>query len=152
MAGLPDPKPERRRKASREEWAEVLAPAVYEACGWRCIACGEENLAMLSIHHVVPKDRGGDDVLENLVVLCGYKPLKPTGCHKTVQEHLDGWEKVAARVRAFVWARASRLLYARDKLGEDGFDRMYPLPTALAIGDLHRARTPDPELRGANDG
>ncbi len=138
----PDPKPVKPFRASQEEWQQLRAQLE-----WRCVACGEGWKPALGAAHIIGRDEGGDDVLENLVVLCGYQAECPNGCHVLLQEHRNGWEQVAAHVRAYVRARASRLLYVIGKVGEDGFEKRYPTPKFLSIGDLDRYRFPDPSIR-----
>jgi len=150
MAGQPDPKPVKPYRASADEWKTLRHDCMVN-CGWRCVACGEDYAPALSVHHIVGRDQGGADVLENLVVLCGYTEVRPNGCHVVLQEHRNGWERVAAHVRMFVMGRASRTFYVIDNLGVEGFDRMYPVPPFLAIGDLTRYSYPDPMLREGYD-
>ena len=44
-----------------------------------CVICGGIDI---SIHHILPRGQGGDDVWENLVPLCGSGT---TGCHGGVE-------------------------------------------------------------------
>lgn len=132
-----DPKPATRHKADQKEWKAIREHFAH-AC---CVACG---LATESLHHVVPKSQGGDDLVVNLAPLCGDGTR---GCHGRLESHADGWERVAGHIRAYVWARESRLRYVIDKIGIERFDRRYPLPPFLAIGDLARMNQPDPSLR-----
>ena len=73
---LPNPKPARlprkpyrRQVASRKQWARIVA----EKTG-PCRVCGSvENGRMeskIQLHHLVPRSRGGDDTLDNIVPLC----------------------------------------------------------------------------------
>lgn len=133
-----DPKPEPRVKSP-----EALREAREAFRGHPCVACGDGRVGV-SLHHVVPRSQGGDDVVENLVPLCGDGTR---GCHGLLETHGPGWERVAARVRAFVLGRASRTGYVVGKIGRERFDRRYPPLPQLAVGDLDRARTPDPTLR-----
>jgi hypothetical protein len=142
MSGAPDPKPMKPYRATKAEW-ETLRSQL----DWFCVACGESWEPALGAAHIIGRDEGGDDVIENLVVLCGYKEARPNGCHVVLQEHRDGWQKVAYHVRAYVLARASRYGYALRKVGLDGFEKRFPTPPQLAIGDLARYSQPDGFLR-----
>lgn len=54
---------------------------------WRECALCQASLGgttPLSLHHVVRRGRGGDDVRANLVMLCGSGT---TGCHGRVEAH-----------------------------------------------------------------
>jgi hypothetical protein len=139
---LGDPKPRQRLRANQREW-ELLREFFENEC---CCACGLRE--PLSLHHVVPKSQGGDDVRENLVVLCGDGTR---GCHGKLENHEPGWERVAGHVRAYVQARESRLRYVLDRIGQARFDSRYPCPPFLAIGDLDRYGSPDPWLRENRD-
>lgn len=69
MSGAPDPKLGRRR---------IVDPAAVKVAALRdreCAACGDPAA---NAHHILPKDRGGDDVPENIVGLCGSGT---SGCH-----------------------------------------------------------------------
>jgi hypothetical protein len=69
MADLtPDPKP-----AARIVDRDALAVARLR--GDECVACGRPPG---SVHHVIPRGERGDDVTENLLLLCGSGT---SGCH-----------------------------------------------------------------------
>lgn len=133
----PDPKLPRRHVASQRE-TEALRDQFRDA---RCVACGATHV---ELHHVVPRSQGGDDVAENIAPLCHPH-------HQAFEDHSPGWEKIAAYVRMYVWARASRLAYVDEKIGRERFDNRYPLPPFLAISDLDRYRTPDASLSEPED-
>lgn len=59
----PRQKKYRRKVASTKTWAGIAA----ERQG-PCVLCGAPPPN--DLHHVVPRDRGGDDVAENLLALC----------------------------------------------------------------------------------
>lgn len=133
----PRPKPQRRIRASQDDWSDLHR--LFHGQG--CVACG---ITPTEIHHVVPRSQGGDDIEKNLVPLCHPH-------HQMLEDHASGWEQVAGHVRSYVWARSSRLHYVLEKIGLERFDKRYPLPPFLAIGDLDRMRTPDPWLRENGD-
>lgn len=71
MSGAPDPKPLDGRKRDRDP----LALRIAAASNPECVACGAPGA---NAHHVLERDDGGDDVPENMVVLCGSGTLH---CH-----------------------------------------------------------------------
>ena len=77
-----DPKPPKRVKADQNEWQRIRA---RKLTGWPCRICDAEKAD--SLHHIVPKSLGGDDVSDNLVPLCGSGT---TGCHGLVEAR-DVW-------------------------------------------------------------
>ena len=48
----------------------VKTQACYRQNG-RCAMCGEWIDATYEAHHILPRDCGGKDTLENCVILCG---------------------------------------------------------------------------------
>jgi 5-methylcytosine-specific restriction endonuclease McrA len=71
----PDPKDGPRVSALPEEWYRLrrVKDGPCRVCGYRAT----------SLHHLVPRSLGGDDVEQNLVPLCGSGT---TGCHGLVEE------------------------------------------------------------------
>lgn len=63
----------RRRVASPKTWARIRAQKLE---GFPCRVCG--SLGDHDAHHTYPRDRGGDDVAENVMPLC-------RGCHQLVE-------------------------------------------------------------------
>lgn len=66
--------------------ARIKDPELMRQAHWafdECVICGSINI---SIHHILPRGQGGDDVWENLVPLCGSGT---TGCHGGVEAGLD---------------------------------------------------------------
>lgn len=55
----------------------VLAASALQRDGATCYACGVAKRPVLAVHHVVPVELGGRDVLSNLLVLCA-------NCHRSV--------------------------------------------------------------------
>jgi hypothetical protein len=111
----PHPKPLRRVKASSAQWSEIREGFAHATC----VHCG---LEAQSLHHIVPKSQGGDDVPENLAPLCGDGTR---GCHGKLESHGPGWERVAAAIRQYVITNNARRHYAEQKLGAR-FNRRYP--------------------------
>jgi len=60
-----------RLKLNPEEYT-LLRTRVLERDGWRCQECG--SMEGLEVHHMKPRSRLGDDVIDNLMTLCA-------GCH-----------------------------------------------------------------------
>ncbi len=71
------------------------------------------SLAPKELHHVVPRDLGGDDVVDNLVCLC-------SDCHAllTRRDH-HAAARFVARLSDAEYA------YAVEKAGEQVFERVY---------------------------
>lgn len=67
---------------------------VYERDGWTCQHCGNQGGDYgdheLHAHHVVPKSRGGNHELSNLITLCG-------ACHNAAHDHYIPHETPSAR-------------------------------------------------------
>lgn len=64
----------------------IKDPDLLRQAHWafdECVICGEIEI---SIHHVLPRGQGGDDVWENLVALCGSGTH---GCHGAVEHGVD---------------------------------------------------------------
>ena len=60
-----------RLKLDPKEYA-IVRTRVLERDGWRCQECGA--MEGLEVHHMKPRGRLGDDVIDNLITLC-------VGCH-----------------------------------------------------------------------
>ena len=99
----PDPKPRKR----------IKDPALFarmHARGGECALCGQSW--GLSIHHVLSRNAGGDDVPGNLVWLCGHGTA---GCHGLIEN-----EDRAARAilgRFLTDQRPEVVRYLFDRLG-----------------------------------
>lgn len=127
MPGQPDPKPGKKHRADTKEWGElrsVLLPrGAFCACG-----CGRRAH---SLHHLVGRDQGGDDVIENLVPLAGSGT---TLCHGAVQYGQRTWdaaqgvyvdpEVVARGIRKRMTKDAER--YIIEKKGGWWLEKVYP--------------------------
>lgn len=105
----PDPRPESRYVADRDGWAAIGA-----AKGGACRSCGGRGE---EFHHLVPRGQRGDDVAPNLVPLC-------RACHRSLTEHLPGWEEVAHRLREGL--TPLELGYVKAKKGRAWLDRNLP--------------------------
>lgn len=74
-------------REEQEEWRLVRA-SVLSRDRFTCQRCAKRSASGkgLSIHHIMPRDRGGPDDLYNLITLC-HK------CHDTVE--LAGYRTIA---------------------------------------------------------
>ncbi len=66
----PDPKPDARHVATREEWADIARQKAGP-----CRVCG--SLYGIELHHLVNRSQRGDDTANNVIPLC-------QGCHRQV--------------------------------------------------------------------
>lgn len=117
-AVLPDPKPEARIVATRQQWQRMREAKLY---GKRCRCC-EHRAATL--HHLVPKSLGGDDVLPNLIPLCGDGTL---GCHGAVEA-----SRLWARERVRRSLTDDELEYVVAKKSASFLEHYYPWPETAA--------------------
>ena len=115
----PDPKPEVRIRASLVEWGALHV----EKMGY-CYGCGADGE---TLHHLVGRGVGGDDVADNLIPLCGHGSV---GCHGVITSHnRDGasgltYPEVAHAVR--VSLTLPEVGYVLRKKGRDWLDELYP--------------------------
>jgi hypothetical protein len=112
-----------RTKADREQWEEIirlkLGPCLV------CMYLGEKQKLPSSLHHIVSKSLGGDDVSANFGSVCGDGT---TGHHGQIEAHDEETCRVfAAAVQQFDDAAYT---YAIEKLGEDGWLRRYKVEAA----------------------
>ena len=122
-----DPKPMKRFRASQRQWRDIRRTHFEHAC---CINCG---LRTESLHHIIPRSQGGDDVVPNLAPLCG---TGTTGCHGLLHGGSnDDKQRVVAAIRKYVTENSDRVKYVMGRLGlgnmEIGwarFDHRYPPP------------------------
>lgn len=106
----------RRKVASAKQWQAIIA-AKLGPC--RCCGSAATNgklYGRIELHHVVPRDRHGDDLADNIVPLC-------PDCHAaiTAGNMLVGSQLVAA-------LEPAEITYAVGKLGDDGIARLYGCP------------------------
>ena len=87
-----------------------VAKALHANLG-PCVLCGD---AAQSLHHVLPRSQGGDDVEANYVALDGSGT---TGCHGLLEN-----QDLQARMDLGAYLRMNRpdtLSYIRGKLGDE---------------------------------
>ena len=98
----------RRKVASPKQWAAIRSAKLRP-----CRLCGRSSGYTLTLHHLVPRDRHGDDVADNLVALC-------MDCHR----YVEGGERdtLAALAASLTDAEYA---YVVGKLGEGGMERLF---------------------------
>ena len=95
-----DPKPEPRIRATADGWVKLRTEKLGP-----CRVC--QTPFKPTLHHIVSKSLGGDDVADNLVPLCGSGT---TGCHGLVEAR-EPWacsllgQRFTAAERAYVVAK-----------------------------------------------
>lgn len=131
---FPDPRPARsaggigRAKSVRTRRFRQVASTsawdlIHEAKDGPCLVClwlGVEQLLPSSLHHVVSKSLGGDDVEENVVSLCGDGTK---GHHGLIEAH-DG-ETCRLFAAALQQFDSAAYAYAVERLGELRFLNRY---------------------------
>lgn len=116
----------RRKVASRKTWEKLRDERLGP-----CLVCQYgthhgNDLARIELHHVVPRDRFGDDVAENLVPLC-------SGCHDMIEARRPMFLRHLAE--EIQQSEPAVYAYAIDKLGEDGFLRLHSVKFKCAIDE-----------------
>ena len=106
--GIGRKKPAGKRRAGAARWAEIR-----ERKDGPCRVCG--GLVGIQFHHLVPRAQLGADTEANLVPLCRV-------CHDAVTRR--DREACAALRRSLT---DSEYAYANERLGEDLFERYYPV-------------------------
>ncbi len=107
--GAPDPKPEARHVASRDEWSRIVL-----AKAGPCRGCGQPGE---EFHHLVNRSQRGDDVEGNLIPLCKL-------CHHSITDHLAGWEEIAHEIRHSLTTHERAYIVA--KKSKAWLERAYP--------------------------
>lgn len=109
-----------RYRATSEEWEEFRRVKLYNRpC--RLPSCPHRAV---SFHHLIGRDLLGDDMLENLIEVCG---TGTTGCHGKLQELDPG---TCSQLRSVL--TSAEIAAASLKLGRDWLDRWYPPPNRAA--------------------
>lgn len=101
----------RRKVASPKQWQAIQA-AKIAACRI-CHVGSRESFLPLELHHLVPRDFGGDDLADNVVPLCHE-------CHWRVTNR----QQPAVRTLLSSLSDAE-YAYAVGKLGEQVWERVY---------------------------
>lgn len=109
-----DPKPA-ARIVDRKAFARFYA----DSWGFPCQVCGKPRPWQVSVHHIIPRGQGGDDVPANFALLCGHGTV---GCHGDVEARRNG-----ARERLRAAMTSDQLAYVTQKKSQAWLDRMYPL-------------------------
>jgi len=98
---LADPKPAKRYRAAKAEWAQIRAEfRRSDCCCWTCSSGWTE------LHHILSRAHGGDDVTVDLAPLC-------LECHALIEAR-----DPVARALLRGALMPSNLSYLRSKLGE----------------------------------
>jgi hypothetical protein len=110
----PDWKPRKRITLSNREYLKLARSVLarYRTCE----LCGKRRSE--SCHHAVPRGKGGDDVWENMVALCGSGT---TGCHGEVETSREARHRLRDEMRDETW------IYIVERMGVDWADRRYPV-------------------------
>lgn len=108
----------RRKVASAKQWQAILA----EKQG-PCRLCGAPPPSQM--HHLIPRDRGGADVAENLIPLCYLCHLNvenrdPDYCARLVE---STWENQPEPGR--MGGAKDEYSYACEAVGDDWPERVY---------------------------
>ena len=74
-----------------EEIPEATRWKVYERDNQRCRLCGRANAYTYSVHHIVYRSAGGNNDLDNLILLCGSGS---SDCHLKVHSNKNLYEPV----------------------------------------------------------
>lgn len=80
-----------------EDIPEATRWAVYQRDNQRCRMCGQANAYTYSVHHIQYRSAGGNNDLDNLILLCGSGS---SGCHLQVHSNKDLYEQVLRDVLA----------------------------------------------------
>jgi 5-methylcytosine-specific restriction endonuclease McrA len=128
MSGEPFPKSRqlargqkryRRKVASPKQWQAISAAKVGP-----CRVCGDPGkngrmYGRIQLHHVVPREDGGDDVADNIVPLCPDCHQLVTGraapeCRVLVAELTDAeYTYAVEKAEEQVWERVYGITYER---------------------------------------
>lgn len=58
-------------KVQRRKWTDEEKKSTLLSCGYKCARCGKKlNMKTLTMEHVIPISKNGENVADNLVVLC----------------------------------------------------------------------------------
>lgn len=127
------------QKIKRRPWTEEEKRSTLKACACKCACCGTKlNMKTLTMEHVVPISKGGDNVPENLVVLCkncnsrksnklywpmGFYMALNSGKVRSVHKYFMDWcnENVSREYlieKPFLAEGCSMYLYPTRRLGD----------------------------------
>ena len=66
-----------------------LRRAALDRDDWRCVRCGSP--LDLECHHLVPLDKGGEHVIDNVRMLCADCHID---AHRTIDPERDRWRRL----------------------------------------------------------
>jgi hypothetical protein len=124
----PDPKPVRRRRATAAEWKRLRRRKLGP-----CRVCKKWGPS-ISLHHLVGRDLGGDDVGANLVPLCGSGTTLDHG----KVEHFD--REACQTLRASL--TTEEVAYVVGRKSAYWLDRRYPLPDEAEAVQANKEEDP----------
>ena len=101
----PDPRPSKRVKNPK------AMKDKHKQGGVCALNCGGTPV---SLHHVLPRSQGGDDIEANLVFLCGSGT---TGCHGKIEA--NDTPTLVLLGEHLLFERQDILSYIKGKLGEE---------------------------------
>lgn len=122
MEVTPDPKPPVKRKPGRTfrkrgdkaGWERLREQKLYGKPCRLVLLCGKPAK---SLHHLLPRSLGGDDVADNLVGLCGDGT---SGCHGAVEDR-----EPAALLLLANSLDDGEYAYLISKCGEGAMERLF---------------------------
>lgn len=65
---------------------------IFQEAGSACPFCGEKHVAVLHIHHIIPRAEGGPNTPENLLLVCA-------SCHQKIHTEIISSEQVYSTKR-----------------------------------------------------
>ncbi len=115
VSGDPFPKSSQLARGERRYRRKVASPKQWQAINAAkltgCRICGVRK--PIEAHHLVPRDRHGDDVADNIVPLC-------PGCHHEVEAR-----EPQACLRLVMMLSDAEYAYAVEKAGEPVWESVY---------------------------
>jgi len=101
--GFPKRKPVRLRGKD----LQALVRKVMQRDGWQCRNRECQERRHLSVHHVIPRSQGGEDVEENMITLC------IPNCHDPI--HMKMKELVIDEIPGKPWYECIRLIPVENR-------------------------------------
>lgn len=80
---------------------------IYQQAGSRCVFCTEDSIALLDIHHIIPRAKGGSNEPENLILAC-------KNCHARIESG-EILHEVVMRKKQSLGARIYQMPRFRDQ-------------------------------------
>jgi hypothetical protein len=67
---VPHPNNRKSRRRGNRRIGPERREKLYERDGWKCVECGEDDSALLTLDHKIPRSKGGDNSDDNLQTMC----------------------------------------------------------------------------------